>query len=146
MSKSKSIVDQKLSTLAQPQQTVLLKQAQLIRNLIPGATECISYNLPAFTKTFSPLVKFAVYRLIVWLDVASAPNTFAWNTYGTSNTNQVDYSPQSFLEYFEMDEGYIWVDSSFVQYNKYQSNTSKSLSEGSSQDQVIDISVGRYFQ
>ncbi len=48
MPKSKSIVDQKLSTLAQPQQTVLLKQAQLIRNLIPGATECISYNLPAF--------------------------------------------------------------------------------------------------
>jgi uncharacterized protein YdhG (YjbR/CyaY superfamily) len=48
MAKNKSIVDQKLATLDQPQQTVMLKQAQLIRNLIPGATECISYNLPAF--------------------------------------------------------------------------------------------------
>jgi uncharacterized protein YdhG (YjbR/CyaY superfamily) len=48
MPKSKSIVDQKLSTLAQPQKSVMLNQAQLIRNLIPGATECISYNLSAF--------------------------------------------------------------------------------------------------
>jgi uncharacterized protein YdhG (YjbR/CyaY superfamily) len=48
MAKSKSIVDQKLLALAEPQQTVMLKQAQIIRNLIPGATECISYNLPSF--------------------------------------------------------------------------------------------------
>jgi uncharacterized protein YdhG (YjbR/CyaY superfamily) len=42
------LVDGKLNTLSEPQRTVMLKLAGTIRELIPGATECISYNLPAF--------------------------------------------------------------------------------------------------
>ena len=42
------LVDSKLNTLPEPQRTVMLNLAVTIRELIPGATECISYNLPAF--------------------------------------------------------------------------------------------------
>ena len=42
------LVDGKLNTLPEPQRTLMLKMAATIRELIPGATECISYNLPAF--------------------------------------------------------------------------------------------------
>ena len=42
------LVDGKLDTLPEPQRTLMLKMAATIRELIPGATECISYNLPAF--------------------------------------------------------------------------------------------------
>jgi uncharacterized protein YdhG (YjbR/CyaY superfamily) len=42
------IVDTKLDSLPEPQRSVMLKMASTIRDLIPGATECISYNLPSF--------------------------------------------------------------------------------------------------
>jgi uncharacterized protein YdhG (YjbR/CyaY superfamily) len=42
------LVDSRLESLPEPQRTVMLKLATAIRELIPGATECISYNLPAF--------------------------------------------------------------------------------------------------
>jgi uncharacterized protein YdhG (YjbR/CyaY superfamily) len=42
------LVDGKLNSLSEPQRTVMLRLAETIRELLPGATECISYNLPAF--------------------------------------------------------------------------------------------------
>lgn len=42
------LVDQRLSKFPEPQRTALLKTAAMIRELIPDAQECISYNLPAF--------------------------------------------------------------------------------------------------
>lgn len=42
------LVDGRLNTLPEPQRTVMLNLAATIRELIPAATECISYNLPAF--------------------------------------------------------------------------------------------------
>ena len=46
--KKLGIVDARLDVLPEPQRTVMLQMAATIRELIPGATECISYNLPAF--------------------------------------------------------------------------------------------------
>jgi len=42
------IVDSKLDSLPEPQRSVMLKMAATIRDLVPGATECISYSLPSF--------------------------------------------------------------------------------------------------
>jgi uncharacterized protein YdhG (YjbR/CyaY superfamily) len=42
------IVDARLNEFAEPQRTALLKTANFIREILPDAEECISYNLPAF--------------------------------------------------------------------------------------------------
>ena len=42
------LVDSRLDKFPEPQRTALLKTAAIIREIIPDAQECISYNLPAF--------------------------------------------------------------------------------------------------
>ena len=42
------LVDSRLDKFPEPQRTALLKTATTIRELLPDAEECISYNLPAF--------------------------------------------------------------------------------------------------
>lgn len=42
------LVDSRLNEFPEPQRTALLKTAAIIRELVPDAEECISYNLPAF--------------------------------------------------------------------------------------------------
>lgn len=124
----------------QPVMAVLGSSTELAQTL--QAT----YTLPEFTKTSSPLVRSNSYRLLVWCDVATAPSTSDWSFYGDPHANQIDFSQQRFLEFFETDMGDIWVDQASIRYNNYQLNTSRPLSDGSIQDQTVDIRVGKFFQ
>ena len=48
MSGSGSPIDAHLATLPQPQRDTLTALREMLRELLPDATECISYNMPCF--------------------------------------------------------------------------------------------------
>jgi uncharacterized protein YdhG (YjbR/CyaY superfamily) len=59
---SKSEIDQYLETLEEPKRGTLAALTRTIRDLLPGAEECLSYGLPAFRVQGKVIAGFAAFK------------------------------------------------------------------------------------
>lgn len=54
--------DEYLATAPEPQRTTLVQLREILRNLLPEATEGLSYGVPAFEIEAKPVAGFAYFR------------------------------------------------------------------------------------
>lgn len=54
--------DEYLATAPEPQRTTLVQLRQMLRDLLPEATEELSYGVPAFKMEGKPVAGFAYFR------------------------------------------------------------------------------------
>jgi uncharacterized protein YdhG (YjbR/CyaY superfamily) len=57
-----TLIDDYLAGVSEPQRSVLLELRKVILEFIPGAEECISYNLPCFKVDGKGIAGFDAYK------------------------------------------------------------------------------------
>ena len=55
-------IDEYLATVSEPQRSTLIELRAVLRNLLPGADECIAYQVPCFKVNGKGVAGFAAYK------------------------------------------------------------------------------------
>lgn len=72
-------VNKYLSNVPQPQRAELVRVRAVVKRLVPGAQESISYMMPAFTYKNKPLVYYAAFKNHLSIFPTSGPIEYLQN-------------------------------------------------------------------
>jgi hypothetical protein len=114
-----------------------------------GSTDSIAGNGYTADYTFDQISKNDVlfernsnYSIIVWYDVTNTPSTNGWESFGPAQTDKIDLSTNSYLEFFEHAPSNFWVDREGVKVFKENQSTAIVAPDTTL---TIPISVGQYW-